>query len=80
MADLLNNDRVDVWKVTADHADIRLPNKMFNRIRSKFPECSVLHSNVESLVGEFEQAVQKSANVSEWHEEYVSLNKYTDTT
>ena len=73
MADLLSNDRVDVWKVTADHADIRLTNKMFNRIRSKYPECSVLHSNVESLVQESEQKIFKSVNASaEWHEQYVS--------
>ena len=73
MEDLLSNDRVDVWKVTADHADIRLPNKMFNRIRGQFPECSVLHSNVESLVQEFEQKMLKRVNASaEWHDEYVS--------
>ena len=75
MRTLLTHDLVDVWKVTADHADIRLHRNLYEQVRDKFPECSVLHPCVESLVKEFEQSMVKGkANVTaDWFDNYVSL-------
>lgn len=63
-----------MWSVTADHADIRLNSSLFQKMRVRFPECSVLHPSVESLVQEFEQAMEQrsKANTSlDWFEKYV---------
>ena len=71
---LLENDRVDVWAVRGDSADLRLPRSFFEeQISSKYPECFVLNPSVEALVQQAEKEAFKRSNLTaEWHEEYVS--------
>ena len=73
---LLSHDEVDVWAVTGEHADVRLHYSLYQSMRDKLPECTVLHASVETLVQQWERNMEETSNLNKtvgWFEEYVSV-------
>ena len=69
----MSRDEVDVWAVTGEHADVRLQYSLYQTLRNKLPKCTVLHTNVETLVQQFEKNTEKQSKNATWFEAYVSV-------
>ena len=69
---LLEHNGTDVWGAGPDGVVIRMPKALYQKIHSRFSECTLQVEDLEIYVREWEKTVQRGADQATWFEEYVS--------
>ena len=70
---VLEHNGTDVWEAGPDGVVIRMPKAFYQKIHSRFSECTPQIEDLESYVRNWEKTImQHRAEQATWFEEYVS--------